>query len=232
MAKKTGFDFKKIKKANYNPRTMGARNKAALKSSIRHFDDISGIVINTRTGNVLAGNHRWEQLCDIHGEKNIGFENLRGEFNLILSKGDPTNFIARLVDWDVEKEKAANVAANSPLLAGEFTSGLQDVLAEIQDYIEVDFEALRFDEISIDFGDLSAMGEGGINDPGAVSDKIRENAEEDNIMLDTEGGKAGDVKIVKTSIKILVPGDKADMIREDLIEFLSERPYYDELEIH
>ena len=88
-----------------------------------------------------------------------------------------------------------------------------------------------FDELAIDFGDLASMGSQGISDPESISDKIRRNSEDDNVMLDTDDKQSGDLKVIKTSIKILVPGDKVDMIREDVIEFLSKRPYYEEVEI-
>lgn len=229
MAKKA--EKKEFHKAPYNPRSMGAQAKRALKKSLETFSDISGIVVNETTGNILGGNHRWEQLCNIYGESNLGIVHLSGEFHQIMSGEKFTGFLMRVVKWEIEKEKAANVAANSPMIAGEFTSGLQDILNEVQDFLGDDFEEMRMDDLSIDFGDLEGMGRGGISDTESLSDKIRKSAEDDNVMLDTEENQSGDVRIIKTSIKILVPGDKADMIREDIIEYLSERPYYKELEI-
>ena len=146
MTKKQGLkviDTKAIKKAPYNPRSMGAATKQALKASLTQFEDISGIVVNSRTGNLVAGNHRWEQLCGIHGESKLTIEALGDSgFHQILGSGKFTGFIMRVVDWPIEKEKAANIAANSPLISGEFTSGLQQVISDIQENMGAEFDAL------------------------------------------------------------------------------------------
>ena len=49
------MDISKIKKAPYNPRRMGKASKEALKKSLETFEDISGITVNKRSGNVVAG---------------------------------------------------------------------------------------------------------------------------------------------------------------------------------
>lgn len=219
-----------FKTASYNPRSMSANSKKALKKSLESFDDISGITVNSRTGNVFAGNHRWEQLKVIHGEANLTVRQLHGEFHLILSGEEFTGFLMRIVDWHPDKEKAANIAANSQHIQGEFTSGLQEVLADVEDFLGQDFIDLRFDDLSIDFGDLSAIGNSGITDPGKLTERIREDSDEENEDLHVEPNKHGEVKIIKTSIKMLVPGDKADMIRDDLLDFINSRPYADEVE--
>jgi len=228
MSKK--IELKNIKKADYNPRMMGADAKKALRSSILEFQNISGIVINKKTGNIFAGNHRWEQLCGVYGESNIVFSELGGEYYQILSGDTDTGFLARIVDWTKSKEKAANIAANSNLLQGEFTSGLQEILLELSTEVDVLFEDLRFDELSIDLGDLSAIGRG-ITDPSAATDKIRGSSESKNIMLDDSGNQAGDVRHIAGTVKILIHGDNFDMIREEIIDFLSNRPYYDDVTI-
>ena len=51
-----------IKVAPYNPRKFSKDARKALKKSIEEFSDISGITINQKTGNVVSGNHRWEEL--------------------------------------------------------------------------------------------------------------------------------------------------------------------------
>lgn len=225
------IDLKRVHKAKYNPRTMGAASKEALKGSLKTFSDISGIVVNQTTGNILSGNHRWEQLCNIYGESTIHIVPVYGEFNAVMSDADFTGFMMRVVNWEIEKEKAANVAANSPMIAGEFTSDLQSVLMDIQDYKGIDFDELRFDDLSLDLGDLASIGNSGIEDPEKLTDKIRKDSEDDNRMVDVNAESPGDVKIIKTSIKLLVPGEKADMIREDILEFLENRPYCDEIEV-
>ena len=52
-----------------------------------------------------------------------------------------------MVDWELAKQRTANVAANSPLLSGEFTEDLRAIVdaAEADDGILASL--LRFDEL-------------------------------------------------------------------------------------
>ena len=51
------------------------------------------------------------------------------------------------MDWPAPKEKAANVAANSPLLAGEFTEDLAGILEDVRRELGELIEPLRLDEL-------------------------------------------------------------------------------------
>lgn len=114
-----------LKPAPYNPRTITQEAAAALQTSLAEFGDISGIVWNKKTGNLVAGHQRMDALRRKHGKA------------LTLREGAVTTpegerFPVRVVNWPPDKEKAANVAANSPFLAGCFDSkGLEAVLADL-----------------------------------------------------------------------------------------------------
>jgi hypothetical protein len=224
------MDLKKIKKAEYNPRKMTKDAREGLKKSMEEFQDISGIVINERTGNVLAGNHRWEQLNKIHGKRNIELAGLGIDgYFMIQAKGQFTGFIARVVDWEEGKEKAANISANNDLIQGEFTQGLQDVLAELNDlgFNEEMFEGLRLDELQIDLS--------GVDDLEWSEDQlneIQEQAEEKNRLLDDPNTNMdSEVKEIITQIKISVPSELKDEVKDDILEFLAGKHYYGEINI-
>ena len=130
-----------LRPAPYNPREISPEAMAGLGASVERFGDLSGIVWNARSGCLVAGHQRLEALKD------------RGAF---WNAGPPPSvelpengaaFPVRVVDWDEETEKAANVAANSPLLSGVFSAELSGVLDDLGDFDE--FDDLRFDELEI-----------------------------------------------------------------------------------
>jgi ParB-like chromosome segregation protein Spo0J len=51
-----------LKPAPYNPRRIDERAQAGLTASIEQFGDISGITWNKRTGHIVSGHQRVEQL--------------------------------------------------------------------------------------------------------------------------------------------------------------------------
>lgn len=127
-----------LKPAPYNPRKIGKGAVEGLAASLKKFADISGIVWNKRTGNLVCGHQRVEQLRKQGAELRDGA--------LVLPGGD--RWPVRVVEWTVAQEKTANVAANNPHVAGEFTDGLGDILADIKLSIgDEDFTGLRFDEL-------------------------------------------------------------------------------------
>jgi len=130
-----------LRPAPYNPRKITSQALGALQASLGEFGDISGLVWNQRTGHLVAGHQRLAALRKAHGDW------------LTMADGavvTPTGerFPVRMVDWPVAREKAANVAANSPFLAGEFDDAeLTKVLAELEAALPAEFDALRFDEL-------------------------------------------------------------------------------------
>lgn len=142
------IDGKDIKPAPYNPRDITKEELRGLRVSMKKFGDISGIVFNKKSGNLVGGHHRWEELEEEYGDLEV--IHLKGEFHLISSKSKGfTGYMMRVVDWDTSTEKAANVTANSPTISGEFnTQLLTTVLDEIQLDLGEDFAALRLPELA------------------------------------------------------------------------------------
>ena len=124
-----------LRPAKYNPRKISKDAASGLSNSLKEFGDISGIVWNERTGNLVAGHQRVEQLKALGGVFIDGkIKTVSGEFNV------------RVVDWDESKEKAANVTANNPFIGGEYTDDLQSILKETLSSIGEQ----KFDELSLD----------------------------------------------------------------------------------
>ncbi len=146
--------------APYNPRRIEPEALAALRRSLAEFGDISGLVWNRRTGHLVAGHQRLDALKREHGDA-LAVEwsdSASGEANdgqsararaaaVVTPTGE--RFPVRIVDWDNAKEKAANIAANSPHLAGEY----------IADDLEAIMRELRLDENNLELLDGLRLGE-------------------------------------------------------------------------
>lgn len=139
MAKKkhTLTSIGDLKPASYNPRKIKTQAASGLGESLKRFGDVGGIVWNSRTGNLVCGHQRVEQLRK---------QGAVLEDGALVRNGE--RWPVRVVDWTLEREKTANVAANNPHVAGEFSDGLGDILTDIRLSIgDEDFMGLRFDAL-------------------------------------------------------------------------------------
>ncbi|MBI1824824.1 MAG: hypothetical protein HY287_12525 [Planctomycetes bacterium] len=147
--------------APYSPRVISEEATKALKTSLGEFGDISGIVWNKRSGHLVAGHQRFEALKQKHGKK----LSLKGG-EIVTPTGE--RFAVRVVDWPDVKEKAANLAANSPFLAGSFDpGGLEAVLADLNaaDGLGTLLDDIRLEELLPGAGDL-------LPDTGETGDEV------------------------------------------------------------
>jgi hypothetical protein len=116
----------------YNPRKITDKQFSMLKKSMAEFGDLSGIVKNIKTGNLVGGHQR--------------IKNLDPSWPIISAPHtDPTGTVAlghietpsgrwqyREVDWPEKREMAANVAANKH--GGYFDMPLlKNIIIEIDD---------------------------------------------------------------------------------------------------
>ncbi len=111
-----------LRAAEYNPRTITEVAAGGLRKSIEKFGDLAGITWNARSGRLVTGHQRVGQLMAA-GAKLV-------DGALVLPSGE--RFPVRVVDWDARTEKAANVAANSAAIQGQWTDTLEALLSEIQ----------------------------------------------------------------------------------------------------
>lgn len=128
-----------LKSAPYNPRRIDEASKKALGKSIERFGDISGLVWNKTTGHLVCGHQRLDVLKK-------EYPDLKIEDNVIIA-GDK-RFPIRIVEWDKQTEKLANIAANSQYLAGEFDFvKLDDVIQDLKLTNLDDLKLLRIEDL-------------------------------------------------------------------------------------
>jgi hypothetical protein len=118
--------------APYNPRKLSEQAGRALGYSMSEFGDLSGFVFNLRTAHLVSGHQRKEQLDP--GSKIVNYTEAPDECGTVglghIQQGNRL-WPIRFVDWDELKEKAGNLAANNPEIAGEFTEGVVELMNEI-----------------------------------------------------------------------------------------------------
>lgn len=113
-----------IKNAEYNPRTISDERRAKLHESIERFGLVQAPVWNKRTGNLVGGHKRIEEIDS-------------------LSQSPEYSLTVNAIDVGEEEEKALNIILNSPEIGGEFDEDLlQKLLAELNGKLSFDLDAL------------------------------------------------------------------------------------------
>lgn len=142
------MELKKFKPAKYNPRKITKEALKSLNKSIEEFGDLSGVVINKRTKTIVAGHQR---ITTLEGKKTkMNTKPVTDKFGtvamghiaVISSQGDRFNIPLRLVDWDLRREKLANIAANNH--GGEFDNQKLGILLAELDNGKFDIESTGF----------------------------------------------------------------------------------------
>ena len=119
-----------IKNAPYNPRIMDKNAKKRLRQNIAKQGLVSALTWNRRTGNLVGGHQRLEQLDAL--EKNKDYE-----------------LTVCVVDVDEREEATLNVQLNNPSMQGDWDF---DKLAMMSEDFDLDFkDDLGFTDTDIDF---------------------------------------------------------------------------------
>lgn len=119
-----------IKNAPYNPRIMDEGAKKRLRKNIAKHGLVAALTWNKRTGNLVGGHQRLEQLDALEKSKN---------YDLTVC----------VVDVDEREEAALNVQLNNPSMQGEWDL---DKLANMTEEFDLDLsDDLGFTESDIDF---------------------------------------------------------------------------------
>lgn len=141
---------KDLKHADYNPRKITGEQLRKLKKALIEFGDLSGIVFNRRTGNVVGGHQRLKCLPPTAMiEKTETARTRTGTVAMGTILIDGEHYSYREVDWPLDKEKAANIAANQH--GGEFDDVLlADLIKDLQDLPSFDVDLLGFDDLELD----------------------------------------------------------------------------------
>ena len=139
------ISIKDLKPAKYNPRMISDAELAGLKKSMNIYGDLSGIVWNARSGNLVSGHQRMRGLQEEHGD---GLRLETDPPRIVAPNG--SEFGIRIVDWDLPTERAANIAANSKDIQGHFDDEkLSQMLAQMEaDGADVSLTMLSSDTIA------------------------------------------------------------------------------------
>lgn len=119
-----------IKNAPYNPRIMDEKAKKRLRKNIAKHGLVAALTWNKRTGNLVGGHQRLEQLDALEKTK---------DYDLTVC----------VVDVDEREEAALNDQLNNPSMQGEWDL---DKLANMTEEFDLDLsEDLGFTDSDIDF---------------------------------------------------------------------------------
>lgn len=137
---------KDFEPAYYNPRTITVERLQMLKDSMGKFGDLSGIVLNRKTGNIIGGHQR---VKNFDPSWLIDKKESKDDLGTVAIGYIETPFgkwAYREVEWDEDKERAANVAANNH--GGEFDEVtlaelVRELDGDLQNFIGFDGEGLE-----------------------------------------------------------------------------------------
>lgn len=118
-----------IKNAEYNPRYMDKTSKARLKRGIRENGLVSALTWNRRTGNLVGGHQRLEQLDS-------------------LERSNDYELTVCVIDVDERQEAKLNVQLNNPSMQGEWDL---DKLANITADFDLGLDELGFSQQDSEF---------------------------------------------------------------------------------
>lgn len=128
-----------------NPRKITDEKLEMLKKSLGEFGDLSGIIFNVRSKQLVGGHQRVKALppdAEIKIELRHDVPTKTGTVAEGFALIDGERFKYREVDWDEIREKAANIAANKH--GGEWDlPKLSEWLIEL-DHHNVDFDLVGF----------------------------------------------------------------------------------------
>jgi ParB-like chromosome segregation protein Spo0J len=152
-----------------NPNRMSAEDKARMVKSLAEFGDLSGIVINRRTGMLVGGHQRADVLRDgeLHVEDLTQLEvrtlaEDRGRAVITTQQPDDgtvargwldhggKRYAVRVVDWPEEKARAALLAANRFGRVGQDDPAVLKDLLEALDTGATDMDLTGYSEAAIE----------------------------------------------------------------------------------
>lgn len=117
-----------IKNAPYNPRIIDKGAKKRLKEGLRKHGLVQPIVWNRRTGNIVGGHQRLDQLDELEKRK---------DYDLTVS----------VIDVDEREEVEINIQLNNPSMQGEWDF---DKLADVAEEFDLGFDDMGFSDFDVD----------------------------------------------------------------------------------
>lgn len=149
-----------------NPRVITSIALEGLRFSMEDFGDLSGIVFNARTAQLVAGHQR---VANLAAGGAMTWTKVDQDQGYIEHPKTGERFPIRIVDWPFDKQRRANLTANNPHIAGEFTEAALEQLRAMEQ--EAAYASLRLDalqkELSTQFGPMHEEPASGETDPDA-----------------------------------------------------------------
>jgi hypothetical protein len=127
------FPIDTLKEDPVNPRAIGQDALDGLSGSLSEFGDLSGIVFNETTGQLVAGHQRLKALRQAGATEWIR----EGGTGCITHPQTGEVFPIRIVSWSLDRQRMANLVANNQHIQGEFTE------AALEQLRALDNEALK-----------------------------------------------------------------------------------------
>lgn len=118
-----------IKNAEYNPRIMDKESKKRLKEGLKKHGLVSTLTWNKRTGNLVGGHQRLEQLDALEKNKDYSLD-------------------VCVIDVDEAEEAVLNVQLNNPSMQGDWDL---NKLAEMTEEFNIGFDDMGFSKLDVDF---------------------------------------------------------------------------------
>ena len=116
----------------YNPRIITEKQLSMLKKSMAEFGDLSGIVVNVKTGHIIGGHQRVKNLDPSWPIIKAPPADKVGTVALGHIETPWGRWQYREVDWPEKKEAMANVSANKQ--GGEFDlTKLREIIITLDD---------------------------------------------------------------------------------------------------
>ena len=156
----------------YNPRKITDKQLSMLAKSMKEFGDLSGIVMNIKTGRLIGGHQRVKQLDPSWKIVKTPHKDKVGTVALGYIETPWGRWQYREVDWPEKKEISANIAANQH--GGDFDMPkLKDLIIQL-DTGDTDMELTGFNshELELMMAPLVPPGEGEGGASGTEKGKI------------------------------------------------------------
>lgn len=118
-----------IENAEYNPRIMDKEAKKRLRAGLKKHGLVSTLTWNKRTGNLVGGHQRLEQLDALEKNKNYSLD-------------------VCVIDVDEAEEAVLNVQLNNPSMQGDWDL---NKLADITEEFGIGFDEMGFSKLDVDF---------------------------------------------------------------------------------
>jgi ParB-like chromosome segregation protein Spo0J len=152
-----------------NPRRISDEARAGLSVSLETFGPLD-IVFNETTKQLVSGHQRIAAL------KSAGATELvrDGEWFYVEHPKTKERFPVRMVAWDETRQRMANLVANNPHIAGDFTEDAVAQLKELEDvegFAELELGALEKELEGLASMEAPDFQPGGEDDQGKLDEK-------------------------------------------------------------